>query len=192
MKPKLEIVVSNKTLGLTVETNTLIESAFCMIAAYFGKHLDNVYFESIAFLNDSSRIYDFFPQTNIYEIDTKLWENRVSLQEYKFRVKYLNLKGKPKQLLENLVIYYSTFPNNVVPNLNAQEVFNYATYLFFEDFLRFLSRDETIYPFPKIEEKLKDPNLNGVLRTALENPQNTIILPNPDTNPNMCFGIWEN
>ncbi|MCA9459660.1 MAG: hypothetical protein KC550_03880 [Nanoarchaeota archaeon] len=191
MKPKLQLVASNKFPQLIVKSNSLIESAFCMVGKYFGVPLENVYYESICLLDRKSKFEGFFPQNHNYIVDSNLWKSKVILNEIEILDREFRLVDEPKRKLSSLVNYYASFPNNVVPNLNSQETFDYATYLFFKDFLRFISNDETLYPFPKVEDILKEKNLSPLLEHALSNLENLVILPNPDPIPNMCFGIRE-
>ncbi|MCA9460393.1 MAG: hypothetical protein KC550_07640, partial [Nanoarchaeota archaeon] len=170
-KPQLLSAVDNENkLKLTIDP--LLESITCFIVMYLanGTQRNGVYENIIKGLEDLTFKKNFLPKKNfIYDID--LWAKYMKMSKRDIAEKAFYIDESHKSSLEKLAIHYQSYPKEQVPHLNEQEIFDYATIMFMEDFFRTLDgRDNKYYNFQRVKDVLKNDKLDIHLKRVLKDP----------------------
>lgn len=171
---KLDDFRKDKSLKLNV--SPIIFHGFEFIKKYLlVEDVSNIYLESIrSFSRYSSDIsnavceFTFNPDEIYYKFV------HFPIKEKNFSVTFYE---KAKLELQDLVSIYDTYSsleNSIIPNLNEQEAFDWATHLYFEQFLYAISNQKTnpCWNFPKglkiTNHKDADPTIKEILSKGLD------------------------
>lgn len=160
-------------------SDSLILSGFLFIASYYGKDITigEVYETAIRnwrILNEKG----IMPQAHVYQADLDIWKKRIHLKNKTAdEIKVQVSNSVANDLFESTRLYLKA-DFDIVPSLNSQETFTYATYFFFEQFLKNLDeRDDVYIQFPSIDYVLENYDLEHYMKRCLSNHRNIVFMP---------------
>ena len=164
-------------------TNNLIESAFQFIAFYVGSETEiaDIY-NSAVLLMDAQLLNGYPPRTDIYMSDLNLWGKYVAGNLSQLQSLEITIEDESLTRIRNIKNSLCDLDEDIYYHLNEQEIFDYATHMFFDNFLQFLDCGKSSIKFPSPLEVLNRKTLEPIVKEVLKNKSKIAFMPNDNEN----------